>query len=198
DELAPHLTDRGHLVVIDRVSDVMYTAGGEMFSPQFIENKLKFSPFVKEAVVFGDQKPYITAFINVDPQTVGKWAEDQGIAYTTYIDLSQKLQVAELIGKEVRSVNEGLPEHLRIRRFVLLYKLLDADDDELTRTGKVRRKFVMQRYQPIVDALYSDAKTVRVEAEFKYQDGSVQKVATEVNVLEAAPLAGAPGSYVAR
>jgi long-chain acyl-CoA synthetase len=195
---AGYLTERGHLVVIDRVSDVMHTAGGQMFSPQFIENKLKFSPFIKEAVVFGDQKPYITAFINVDPQTVGKWAEDRGIAYTTYLDLSQKPQVAELIGKEVQRVNEGLPEHLRIRRFVLLYKLLDADDDELTRTGKVRRKFIMQRYQPIMEALYSGVQTVRVETEFKYQDGSVQKVATEVKVLETTPPTGVPGGYVAR
>jgi long-chain acyl-CoA synthetase len=182
---AGYLTPEGHLVVIDRVSDVMHTSTQQMFSPQFIENKLKFSPYIKEAVVFGDQKPYLTAFINVDPQTVGKWAEDNRIAYTTYIDLSQKPQVAELIRKEVGAVNKGLPEHLRIKRFVLLYKLLDADDDELTRTGKVRRKFIMQRYQPLVDALYSHADKVRVDTEFRYQDGSVQKVSVEVRVLEA-------------
>ncbi|MCX8088708.1 MAG: long-chain fatty acid--CoA ligase, partial [Meiothermus ruber] len=167
------------------VSDVMHTSTQQMFSPQFIENKLKFSPYIKEAVVFGDQKPFLTAFINVDPQTVGKWAEDNRIAYTTYIDLSQKPQVAELIRKEVQRVNEGLPEHLRIQRFVLLYKLLDADDDELTRTGKVRRKFIMQRYQPIVDALYGGTDKVQVDTEFKYQDGTVQKVSVEVRVLEA-------------
>ncbi|RDI96279.1 long-chain fatty acid--CoA ligase [Meiothermus sp. QL-1] len=182
---AGYLTPEGHLVVIDRVSDVMHTSTGQMFSPQFIENKLKFSPYIKEAVVFGDQRPYITAFINVDPQTVGKWAEDRRIAYTTYLDLSQKPQVAELIRKEVQAVNESLPEALRIRRFVLLYKLLDADDDELTRTGKVRRKFIQQRYQTLVEALYSGIEQVRVETEFKYQDGSVQRVSTEVRVLEA-------------
>ncbi|MCS7058736.1 MAG: long-chain fatty acid--CoA ligase [Meiothermus sp.] len=181
---AGYLTPDGHLVVIDRVSDVMHTSSGHMFSPQFIENKLKFSPYIKEAVVFGHQKPYITAFINVDPQTVGKWAEDHRIAYTTYLDLSQKPQVAELIRKEVQAVNESLPEHLRIQRFVLLYKLLDADDDELTRTGKVRRKFIAQRYQALVEALYSGAQQVRVETEFKYQDGSIQRVSTEVSVLE--------------
>jgi len=183
---AGYLTEDGHLVVIDRVSDVMYTSTHQMFSPQFIENKLKFSPFIKEAVVFGDQKPYITAFINIDPQTVGKWAEDNGLAYTTYIDLSQKPKVADLIQKEIKGVNDGLPEHLRIRRFVLLYKLLDADDEELTRTGKVRRKFIVQRYEAIVDALYSGVSEVNVEAEFKYQDGSVQKVAIDVVVLQAA------------
>jgi len=182
---AGYLTPEGHLVVIDRVSDVMHTSTQQMFSPQFIENKLKFCPYIKEAVVFGDQKPYLTAFINVDPQTVGKWAEDNRLAYTTYIDLSQKPQVADLIRKEVKTVNDGLPEHLRIKRFVLLYKLLDADDDELTRTGKVRRKFIMQRYQPIVDGLYGNTDKVRVDTEFKYQDGTVQKVSTEVRVLEA-------------
>lgn len=182
---AGYLTPEGHLVVIDRVSDVMHTSTQQMFSPQFIENKLKFSPHIKEAVVFGDQKPYLTAFINVDPQTVGKWAEDNRIAYTTYMDLSQKPEVADLIRKEVKAVNDGLPEHLRIKRFVLLYKLLDADDDELTRTGKVRRKFILQRYQALVDALYSQTSKVQVDTEFKYQDGTVQKVSTEVSVLEA-------------
>ncbi len=182
---AGYLTPEGHLVVIDRVSDVMHTSTQQMFSPQFIENKLKFSPYIKEAVVFGDQKPYLTAFINVDPQTVGKWAEDNRLAYTTYIDLSQKPQVADLIRKEVKTVNDGLPEHLRIKRFVLLYKLLDADDDELTRTGKVRRKFIMQRYQPIVDGLYGNTDKVQVDTEFKYQDGTVQRVSVEVGVLEA-------------
>lgn len=197
---AGYLTPEGHLVVIDRVSDVMHTSTGQMFSPQFIENKLKFSPYIKEAVVFGDQRPYLTAFINVDPQTVGKWAEDKGIAYTTYIDLSQKSQVADLIRREVHGVNEGLPEHLRLRRFVLLYKLLDADDDELTRTGKVRRKFVQERYRPIVEGLYGGVSKVRVDTEFKYQDGSVQKVSTEVNVLEAeaSAVASSEGGYVAR
>ncbi|RIH87307.1 Long-chain-fatty-acid--CoA ligase FadD15 [Meiothermus luteus] len=184
---AGYLTPEGHLVVIDRVSDVMHTSSGHMFSPQFIENKLKFSPYIKEAVVFGNQRPYITAFINVDPQTVGKWAEDRRIAYTTYLDLSQKPQVAELIRKEVQAVNESLLEHLRIQRFVLLYKLLDADDDELTRTGKVRRKFIAQRYQNLVEALYSGAQRVQVETEFKYQDGSTQRVSTEVSVLETQP-----------
>ncbi|AEB12043.1 long-chain fatty acid--CoA ligase [Marinithermus hydrothermalis] len=180
---AGYLTEDGHLVVIDRVSDVMHTAGGEMFSPQFIENKLKFSPYIKEAVVFGNARPYLTAFINIDPQTVGKWAEDRGLAYTTYMDLSQKPEVAELVRSEVIKVNEDLPEALRLRRFVLLYKLLDADDDELTRTGKVRRKFVAEKYRPLVEALYSEAQTVRVEAEFKYQDGSIQRVETEVAII---------------
>lgn len=181
---AGYLTEDGHLVVIDRLSDVMHTAEGEMFSPQFLENKLKFSPYIKEAVVYGDRRPYLSAMINIDPQTVGKWAEDRGLAYTTYMDLSGKPEVAELIRREVEQVNAELPESLRIRRFVLLFKLLDADDDELTRTGKVRRKFVAQRYRDLVEALYSDTDEVMVESEFKYQDGSVQRVQARVRVLD--------------
>ncbi|WP_457634038.1 AMP-binding protein [Oceanithermus desulfurans] len=181
---AGYLTDDGHLVVIDRLSDVMHTASGEMFSPQFLENKLKFSPYIKEAVVYGDQRPYLAAFINIDPQTVGKWAEDRGLAYTTYMDLSSKPEVAELIRREVEQVNADLPEGLRIRRFVLLFKLLDADDDELTRTGKVRRKFVAERYHDLVEALYGDRDEVLVKTEFKYQDGSVQRVEANVRVID--------------
>ncbi|HFB39235.1 MAG TPA: long-chain fatty acid--CoA ligase, partial [Oceanithermus sp.] len=185
---AGYLTEDGHLVVIDRLSDVMHTASGEMFSPQFIENKLKFSPYIKEAVVFGNQRPYLTAFINVDPQTVGKWAEDRGLAYTTYMDLSQKPEVAKLIQGEVARVNEELKEPLQIRRFVLLYKLLDADDDELTRTGKVRRKFVHEKYADLVEAMYEGKEKTRVRAVFKYQDGSVQEVETEVRIHDLKPV----------
>ncbi len=181
---AGYVTDDGHLVVIDRLSDVMHTADGEMFSPQFLENKLKFSPFIKEAVVYGDRRPYLAAFINIDPQTVGKWAEDRGLAYTTYMDLSGKPEVAELIKREVELVNADLPAGLRVRRFVLLFKLLDADDDELTRTGKVRRKFVAERYRDLVDALYGEATDVLVRTEFKYQDGSVQRVEANVRVVD--------------
>lgn len=188
---AGYLTPQGHLVVIDRVSDVMHTSLGQMFSPQFIENKLKFSPFIKEAVVFGNQKPFLAAFINIDAQTVGKWAEERGIGYTTYLDLSQKPQVAELILREVAGVNATLPEALRLQRLVLLYKLLDADDDELTRTGKVRRSLISSRYQPLVEALYDGSSKVRVKTEFKYQDGTVQQVETEVPVLQSQSAVGA-------
>ena len=182
---AGYLDDDGHLVIIDRVSDVMHTSSGHMFSPQFIENKLKFSPFVKEAVVYGDAQPFVTAMVNIDALTVGKWAEDRGLSYTTYADLSQNPEVAGLILNEVQGVNADLKESERVTRFVLLYKLLDADDEELTRTGKVRRGFVAERYQDLLDALYDTAKErVRVRAEFKYQDGQTARIETEVAVLE--------------
>ncbi len=182
---AGYLDDDGHLVIIDRVSDVMHTGSGHMFSPQFIENKLKFSPFIKEAVVYGDKRPYVTAMVNVDPLTVGKWAEDKGISYTTYADLSQNSEVAKLILSEVVKVNAELQDQERISRFVLLYKLLDADDEELTRTGKVRRGFIAECYLPILEALYDSAvNEVSIRAEFKYQDGQTVQIETDVTILQ--------------
>jgi long-chain acyl-CoA synthetase len=180
---AGYLTAEGHLVVIDRVSDVMHTKAGEMFSPQFLENKLKFSPYIKEAVCYGDHLEYVAAFINIDAATVGNWAETKGLAYTTYMDLSSKPEVIGLIKLEVENLNATLPENQRIRRFVCLYKMLDADDEELTRTGKVRRGLVQERYAKLVDALYSDVSSTRVQAEFKYQDGQVARVETDVPVV---------------
>lgn len=188
---AGYLNERGELVIIDRVKDVMHTASGEMFSPQFIENKLKFSPFIKEAVVYGDGQPFVTALLNVDPLTVGKWAEDRGLSYTTYADLSQNPEVSKLTLREVAAVNHTLPSAQRIRRFVLLYKLLDADDEELTRTGKVRRGLIAERYAPILQALYEPGRArVAVKAEFRYQDGQVVTLETEVAVLEPAQGSG--------
>ncbi|MEZ4629508.1 MAG: hypothetical protein R2880_02100 [Deinococcales bacterium] len=169
----------------------MHTADGEMFSPQFIENKLKFSPFIKEAVVYGNGQDYITAMLNIDPLTVGKWAEDKGISYTTYMDLSQNPQVAKLILEEANEVNRKLKPNEQVHRLVLLYKLLDADDEELTRTGKVRRGFIAERYKDILQALYDKSLSkVMIKTDFKYQDGQVARIETEVGVLE--PLTQAP------
>ncbi|MBW1786433.1 MAG: AMP-binding protein, partial [Deltaproteobacteria bacterium] len=127
---AGYFDEDGHLVVIDRVNDVMHIVSGEMFSPQFIENKLKFSPYITEAVAFGDGLPYVAAFINIDMEVVGKWAEKRKLPYNTYMDLSQKAEVGELIYKEVAFVNTQLPDNTNIKKFVLLYKELDADDEE--------------------------------------------------------------------
>ena len=192
---AGYVNDDGDLVIIDRVKDVMHTNEGHMFSPQFIENKLKFSPFIKEVVVYGDGKPFVTAMVNIDPMTVGKWAEDRGISYTTYADLSQNEEVSGLILAEVKEVNKDLQAAEKIERFVLLYKLLDADDEELTRTGKVRRGFVGNRYDDILNALYDRNKDkVHVRAEFKYQDGQTTSLETDVKVLE--PKGIKPGKAV--
>ncbi|WP_309570773.1 AMP-binding protein [Deinococcus sp.] len=177
---AGRMTPEGHLQVIDRLSDVMKSAQGQSFSPQYIENRVKFSPYIREAVAFGDGQDEVTAFLNVDPQTAGQWAEKRQIAYSTYMDLSAQPRIAELIRQEVEVANTRLEPHERIARFVLLYKLLDADDDELTRTGKVRRRAIREKYADIVNALYDGSEHVPVHATFRYQDGQTQTVNTDV------------------
>ncbi|MBF0230399.1 MAG: AMP-binding protein [Desulfamplus sp.] len=184
---AGYIDDSGHLVVIDRVSDVMHNHNNEMFSPMFLENKLKFSPYIKEAVIFGDKREYVSALINIDPEVVGKWAEDRGISYTTYMDISSKKEVADLILEQVRGINERVEkEHFKIKRFVLLYKLLDVDDGELTKTGKIRRKVVMDRYKNLYDGLYDESVKIKeVEAKFQYQDGQSTTVKTTIKFYDA-------------
>jgi long-chain acyl-CoA synthetase len=179
---AGYIDENGHLVVIDRVADVMHNRRGEMFSPMFLENKLKFSPYIKEAVIFGDGKDYVSALINVDPIVVGKWAEDRGISFSTFMDLSTRPEVAELIKKEVAGINaRAEKEHFKIRRFAILYKLLDMDDGELTKTGKIRRKFVKEKYENLYEALYDESVAKKeVEAFFQYQDGQTTAVKTEI------------------
>jgi long-chain acyl-CoA synthetase len=179
---AGYIDDNGHLVVIDRVADVMHNKDGEMFSPMFLENKLKFSPYIKEAVIFGDQREFVSALINIDPIVVGKWAEDRGISYTTFMDLSAKPQVAELMHKEVIGVNQRAEkEHFKIKRYAILYKLLDVDDGELTKTGKIRRQFVREKYAHLYEALYDETVTEKeVEAQFQYQDGQSTTVTATI------------------
>ncbi len=180
---AGYIDEHGHLVVIDRLADVMHNKEGEMFSPMFLENKLKFSPYIKEAVIFGDKRDYVACLINIDPIVVGKWAEDRGISYTTYMDLSAKPEVAGLIQEQITEINSRAEqEHFKIRRFAVLYKLLDTDDGELTKTGKIRRKFVREKYQDLYEALYDETiKEKDVEASFQYQDGQSTSVKTKIS-----------------
>ncbi|MCS6840337.1 MAG: long-chain fatty acid--CoA ligase [Roseiflexus sp.] len=179
---AGYFDEDGHLVVIDRAKDVMTLRDGTIFSPQFIENKLKFSPYIKEAVVFGGNWPFVTAIINIDFANVGKWAENAQITYTTYTDLAQKPQVYALIRKDVERANADLPPAARIRRFLLLHKELDADDGELTRTRKVRRRLIAERYHDIVEALYSDQREMEVETTITYQDGRTALIKTRLRI----------------
>jgi len=181
---AGYIDDDGHLLIIGRKAEIMRTREGEAFSPDFIETRLKFSPYIKEAVIFGEGQPYITAFINLDFGNVGNWAEEKKIPYTTYTDLSQQPEVEELIGGEIRQVNTQLPEPMQLVHFILLYKLLDADDEELTRTGKVRRKFVFEQYKDLIDSMYSDKKEIEVKGQVKYQDGTVGTIETTVRILK--------------
>src|SRR5262249_1948456 len=142
---AGFIDPRGHLVIIDRAKDVGALVDGTPFAPQFVENKLKFSPYIREAVAFGDQKPFVVAMIAIDINTVGNWAERRSLAYTSYMDLSGKPEVRTLIRDEIRKCNETLPEAGKVRRFLLLTKDLEADDAEMTRTRKVRRRFVAEK-----------------------------------------------------
>ncbi len=179
---AGYLTDDGQLVVIDRVKDVMRLADGNQFSPQFIENRLKFSPYVKEAVVIGKDRPYVAALLCIDMGIVGKWAEGQKISYTTYTDLSGKALVYDLLEREVAKVNDTLPAAARIRKFVLLYKELDADDEELTRTRKVRRSVVEERYRDVIAALYGEGEEVEIDTTIRFQDGKVARIQARLPV----------------
>ena len=179
---AGYLDADGHLIVIDRAKDVMTLHDGTKFSPQFLENKLKWSPYIREAVVFGGDWPYVSALVTIDFANAGKWAEKRQLPYTTFTDLSQKSEIYTLVRDHVARINVDLPEAARIRRFLLLHKELDADDAELTRTRKVRRGFIAQRYNTLVDALYGDHGTVAIETVITYQDGRTATTKTELRI----------------
>jgi long-chain acyl-CoA synthetase len=179
---AGYLTPDGHIVVIDRIKDVMSLIDGVKFSPQFIENKLKFSPYIKEAVTIGHNRDFIIGMICIDFGIVGNWAEKNKINYTTYTDLSSKTEIVDLIQKEVVKVNKGLPENAKVKRFVLLYKELDPDDDELTRTRKVRRHFVEEKYKEIIEGMYEGKDSIKIEAIIKFQDGKTSTIRTVMAV----------------
>jgi len=179
---AGFMDPRGHLVIIDRAKDVGALRDGTPFAPQFIENKLKFSPFIREAVAFGNEYPFVSAMVAIDLNTVGNWAERRGIPYTSYMDLSQKPEVCDLIREEIRKGNETLPASTRIRRFLLLTKDLEADDAEMTRTRKVRRKFVAEKYASVIDAFYAGGHAVELEASITYEDGRTAIMKSHVRV----------------
>jgi long-chain acyl-CoA synthetase len=171
---------RGHLVVVDRARDVGKLADGTPFAPQFVENKLKYSPYIAEAVAFGDCRPFVAAMIAIDLGTVGNWAERHSLAYTSFQDLSAKSEVRQLIGEEIARCNAGLPKAARIRRFLLLNKEFDADDNEITRTRKVRRRFIAEKYAAVVEAFYGNGDAVDLTTEITYEDG--RKAALEARM----------------
>ena len=179
--------ENGHLVVIDRIKDLATTSGGDRFSPQFIENKLKFSAFVAETVILGHERPYLAAMICIRYPIVSKWAEKQRLSFTTYTDLSSRGEVYDQIRGEVEKVNATLPEAQRIRRFLLLYKELDADDGELTRTRKVRRGVISDKYGDIIDAIYADQDAIPVDTTIRFQDGTSQRIKTTLRVVDLLP-----------
>jgi len=173
---------RGHLVIIDRAKDVGKLSDGSPFAPQFLENKLKFSPFIREAVAFGHDRPFVAAMVAINPETVGKWAERRAIGYTSFQDLSANPHVRQLIRGEILKCNNTLPPAARIRRFLLLNKELDADDNEVTRTRKIRRRFVAEKYNPVVEALYGGRTDVELVTDITFEDGRRATIRSSLSI----------------
>lgn len=193
---AGFVDDDGHLKIIDRAKDVGKLVSGDLFAPKYIENKLKFYPHITEAVAYGDGRDFVAAFINIDLEAVGDWAERRGIPYASYQELAANEAVQGLIDEEVRQVNADLAQEPRlagsqIRRFLILHKELDADDGELTRTRKVRRRFVAEKYADLIDALYSGATTCNAETEMTFEDGRTGTITAELHIQDVT--ADAPG-----
>jgi long-chain acyl-CoA synthetase len=169
---AVNMTDKDELVYLERVGDMRQLSTGHRYPPQYIETRLRFSPFIKEAMTLGgEDKPFVAAFINIDARTLGSYAEKMRISYTTFTDLSQNDRIRELIKGEIARVNYFLPEASRVKRFINLPKELDPDEDELTRTRKIRRRFLEEKYKDSVAAIYSGQTEFRAAVRVKYQDG---------------------------
>ncbi|MBM10130.1 MAG: long-chain fatty acid--CoA ligase [Magnetovibrio sp.] len=187
---AGFLDDDNDLHIIDRAKDVGKLTNNDMFAPNFIENKLKFFPQIREAVTFGDGRDYVASFINIDLESVANWAERKNLAYSGYTDLAGQESVAELIKDCVEKVNADLAvdENLRssqIKRFLILHKELDADDGELTRTRKVRRNVITERYSELINALYSDASHCEIEAQVTFEDGRSGTIRADLQIRDA-------------
>jgi long-chain acyl-CoA synthetase len=176
------IDDDGHLVVFDRSKDVMTLRDGRPFAPQYLETRLKFSPYIKDAWIIGDRRDCVTAVICIDYAVVGRWADEKGINYTSYSELSQKDPVYDLVAEQIGDANKDLPESARINKFVNLYKEFDADDDELTRTRKLRRAFVEKRYEAIVNALYADREVIHMNTTITYEDGREARIKTDLKI----------------
>jgi long-chain acyl-CoA synthetase len=183
------IDNNGHLKIIDRAKDVGKLNSGNMFAPKYIENKLKFSGIIKEAVAFGDKKDFVTCFINIDLEAVASWAERNNVAYSGYIDLTGQLSVYDLIAKEIDKVNRDLSQDTelndsQIKRFLILHKELDADDGELTRTNKVRRGLISERYGVLVDAFYNNKNNCFIETEVTFEDGRKGSISADLKIKD--------------
>lgn len=182
---AGHIDEDGYLVVYDRIEEMFHLPGGEAFSPQFIETRLRFSLYIKDAIVFSDEKkPYLTAIISIDFGTVSKWAESRKIPYTTFVELSQKPEVLSAIAEEVRNVNKLLPPGVQLGKFVSLHKEFDADEAELTRSRKLKRHVMNKKYEKICRSMYEGQETVSIEATVTYSDGREGKVSATLRIID--------------
>ena len=187
---AGYIDADGHLKIIDRAKDVGALTDGTLFAPKYLENKLKFFPYIKEAVCFGDKNDKVCAFINIDMEAVANWAEKRNLAYSGYVDLASRDEVYALVRECVEKVNADLAQekeiaNSQIHRFLILHKELDADDEELTRTRKVRRRFIGEKYAPLVAALYDGNQSVHIEAQVRYEDGRTGKISADLRIADA-------------
>jgi long-chain acyl-CoA synthetase len=181
---AGHIDEDNHVIYLDRVKDMLELSSGEKFSPQFIEGRLKFSPYIRDVMAIGgEDKDFVSALISIDFQNVGRWAEKNAFIYTTFLDLSQKNEVYELIRKDIDRVNSTLPQAARVCRFVLLHKEFDADEAEMTRTRKLRRSFLTDRYDETIQAIYAGEDSIEISAVVQYQDGRESVVETAVRIM---------------
>lgn len=182
-EDAVSMTEDGELVFLDRMEDMRELATGHRFPPQFMETRLRFSPYIKDVMVLGDQsRPFVGALVQIDGEMIGRWAEQRAIGYSTFTDLSQKAEVRGLIREEIERVNRVLPQGSRLAKFANFPKELDPDEGELTRTRKLRREFLEERYRPLIDAIYSGADSVELEIVITYQDGRSGMLRAQVAV----------------
>jgi len=182
---AVNISDKGHLIFLDRLEHMGSLVSGARYAPQYIEGRLRFSPYIKDAMVIGGKdKSFVATMINIDFAMVGKWAERNGITYTTFVDLSQKQEVADLVRKDLLRVNSYLPELSRVKRYMLLHKEFDPDESELTRTRKLRREFMEMRYKPVIDAIYGGEDSLKVDASVTYRDGRKGNVSTVIRIWE--------------
>jgi long-chain acyl-CoA synthetase len=182
---AVNINDKGHLIFMDRLDHMGELSSGVKYAPQYIEGRLRFSPYIKDAMVIGGKdKDYVSAIVNMDFAMVGKWSERNRLAYTTFVDLSQRDEVADLIRTDLVRVNSYLPEAARVRRFVLMHKEFDPDEAELTRTRKLRREFMEERYRELINTLYGDGQEVTIEAPVTYRDGRQGVVTTSIKVRD--------------
>lgn len=177
---AGSLDGDGHLTVIDRLENIITLADGSLLAPQFVESKFKFSPFIGEALLIGAHRPYLAALVCLNGKIIGKWAGDNKISYSTYSDLVARPEVYDFIEQELTKINRELPENSRVKRFTLLYKELDPDDDEITRTGKVRRQVVEKKYRDVIAALYSDATDLEIDTTIDLQEGRSARIQSRI------------------
>jgi long-chain acyl-CoA synthetase len=187
---AGYIDSDGHLKIIDRAEDVGKLANGALFAPNYIENKLKFFPYIREAVAFGHGRDEVCAFVNIDLAAVGNWAERRGMPYSGYTDLAAKKEVYDLVQECIEKMNaelmpDGVLTHSQVHRFLVLHKELDPDDGELTRTRKLRRGFIAEKYAVLVDALYAGKSRQFIETLVRFEDGRTGSVAAHVEIRDA-------------